>query len=61
MQSNNDHVFTFGVHFNFATDSVFVQKNDMNTTVIGDALFELLDGTPMLLLDGTNMLLLEST
>ena len=59
MQSR-DQSFTFSPTFNFATDSVFVNKsNEYSPTpppVTGN--FELLDGSDFLLLDGTNLLLL---
>lgn len=51
--------FYFGGDFNFATNNLFIIKNEgLSSFPPVEGNFELLDGTPMLLLDGTNFLLL---
>lgn len=59
MLSSNDE-YPFGMHFNFAVDNLFIQRNPEESgpfpPVSGN--MNLLDNTPMLLLDNTPMLLL---
>lgn len=58
MQTRQNN-FYFGGTFNFATDNLFIIKQEglsLFPPVEGN--FELLNGTPFLLLDGTNLLLL---
>lgn len=58
MQTRQNN-FYFSGTFNFATDNLFIVKQEGISSfppVEGD--FELLNDTPFLLLDGTNLLLL---